>query len=293
MKRSMLFGVLAMFAVSAMSVQNLNAQNEVKTNQAAQQSINDPKAKEEQQVGNAEQSPVKGENGKVTNDTKLTNGGQVTTNGEEPPMRSVMNPQGQKEVSVQKEEKKDDVMDRTTGNNNLKKSRPKKVAKNQAMQDNTQSGVQKPNQNQQGKPGMKKPSKNETIKNEAQSSQAQENQHQDGYRNDTKKNKVNNHQKMPDGTQAGQAQQNQHQQGNDNPKPAIQKPGQNGKIKNNVQAGQAQDNQHQDGYSNDTKKNKTKPTLQKDEPKEQPNSVVRPRQKVNQGTSTGNNNGAL
>ena len=46
MKRSILFGVLAMFAVSALSIQNLNAQNEDdKTNNKSTQAIIEPKDK--------------------------------------------------------------------------------------------------------------------------------------------------------------------------------------------------------------------------------------------------------
>ena len=184
MKRSILFGILAMFAVSAVSVQNLNAQND-KVVKPAQQSINGGKPK--QVVNSSEQATTKDKDGKVITDTKVTNNPQASDNSQEPKMRNVMNPQGQKESSVKKTIKNSDSGEKTTGKSTLKKSRPKKVSKNEKMKDETQSGVQKPNQTQQG---------------------------------------------------------------NDN-----------------------------------------KPTLQKDEPKPQPNNVVRPRQKVKEGTASGNNNG--
>ena len=271
-----------MFAVSAMSVQNLNAQDD-KTVKPAQQSINDPKPK--QQVTNAEQATTKDNNGKVVNDTKLTSDPNVSDDSQEP-MRSVMKPQGQKENSVKKTVKKNDSGEKTTGKSTLKKSRPKKVSKNQKMKDETQSGVQKPNEAQQGnegKPSIKK-SKNETIKNETQSGVQKPDQNQQGNENDIKKNKINKNQKMPDGTQSGVQKPNQNQEGKES-KTTKNKVNNHQKMPDGTQSGVQKPNEAQQG--ND------KPTLQKDEPKPQPNNVVRPRQKVQEGNASGNNNGTM
>ena len=111
MKRSILFGVLAMFAVSALSVQNLNAQNEEKVGKTTQatskeqpksstNAINEPKDKPQA----SEEANTKGNSG-------------VQKDAQEPEMmRDMQKPQGEKNVSVQKEGKKQDVMDRTSQN---------------------------------------------------------------------------------------------------------------------------------------------------------------------------------
>ena len=186
MKRSILFGVLAMFAVSALSVQNLNAQN-VKVGKNAQ-AINEPKDKP------ADQATTKDESKSSTNainEPKAKPQASDESNAKEPAMRTMQNPNGEKNVAIQKDGKKQDVSDKTTGKKTIKKNRPKKVSKNEKMENNTKSGVAKPGQDQGNESNkIQKSGKNDKIENNSQSSQAKPEQGQ-GNENDTKKNKVN------------------------------------------------------------------------------------------------------
>ena len=243
-----------MFAVSALSVQNLNAQND-KVAKPAQQSINDPKPKANPQIDNEEHSPIKGENtGTVNNDAQKVNENQTK---ETEQFRDMQKPQGEKNATVQKQGKKQDVWEKTN-----KKSRPKKV-KNQKMKKETKSkDVNKDvdKDDNQGKetpkPGIVKP-KDDKIQKENNSKEVNKNENQ----------------------------------GKETPKPGIVKP-KDDKIQNDSQSKENKKDESSEGYGNDTQKNKAKTTLQKDEPKELPNSVARPKQKVKQGTQTQNKTNA-
>ena len=241
-----------MFAVSALSVQNLNAQN-VKVGKNAQ-AINEPKDKP------ADQATTKDESKSSTNainEPKAKPQASDESNAKEPAMRTMQNPNGEKNVAIQKDGKKQDVSDKTTGKKTIKKNRPKKVSKNEKMENNTKSGVAKPGQDQGNESNkIQKSGKNDKIENNSQSS-------------------------------VTKPEQGQGNEGN-----KIQKTGKNDKIENNSQSSQAKPEQGQ-GNENDTKKNKVNPKLQKSEPKPQPNSVPRPKpQQPKEGTGTNNNTGS-
>ena len=276
MKRSILFGALAMFAVSALSIQNVNAQDEKVGTQTTQsvskpdqdkpkiqnnekvkpatptnpsQSINDPKDKPT--VDNEEHSPIKGGDDPKSVDPKK--------DGQEPaPVRTSQADPGQKNTTVEKQSKKPEVWEKTN-----KKSRPKKVKNQKTKKDSNATEVNK-DDNAEGKdnkqPGMVKPGKNDKIHQKDSNSQ--------------------------------EANKNEKAEGKDNKQPGMVKPGKNDKMQNNSQSSENTNNKNSEGYSNDTKKNVVKPTLQKDEPKELPNSVARPKQKVKQGTQTQNKTNA-
>ena len=242
-----------MFAVSALSVQNLNAQNEETKSQSSTNAINKPKDKP-QDPTTTKIDPKSSTN--AINEPKVKPQASDESNAKEPAMRTMQNPNGEKDVTVQKVDKKQDVLDRTTGKKNIKKNRPKKVSKNEKMENNSQSGVAKPGQ-AQGNEGNKiqKPGKND---------------------------------KMENNTQSGVTKP---EQGQGNGGNKIQKPGKNDKIENNAQSGVTKPEQGQ-GNENDTKKNNVNPKLKKSEPKPQPNSVPRPKQqKSKEGTGTQNNEG--
>ena len=119
MKRSILFGVLAMFAVSAVSVQNLNAQNDVKVNTKSTQAINEPKDKP-QDNGAKALAP--------------------SSNNQNPSMRAAQNPKGHKDVKAEK---------------NNKPSTPKMV-KDKKMKNDAKADQKQEGQKKQGKDGFQK-----------------------------------------------------------------------------------------------------------------------------------------
>ena len=195
-----------MFALSALSIQNVNAQDNEKVNQTTQsvskpdqdkpqiqnnekvkpatptnpsQSINDPKDKPN--VDNEEHSPIKGGNDPKSVDPKK--------DGQEPaPVRTSQADPGQKNTTVEKQSKKPEVWEKTN-----KKSRPKKVKNQKTKKDSNATEVNK-DDNAEGKdnkqPGMVKPGKNDKIQNNSQSSENTNNKNSEGYSNDTKKNKT-------------------------------------------------------------------------------------------------------
>lgn len=261
-----------MFALSALSIQNVNAQDDEKvgtqTTQSVvkpdqdkpqiqntekvkpatptnpSQSINDPKDKPK--VDNEEHSPIKGGNDPKNVDPKK--------DGQEPAPKAIQNQQqDKKEPTVVKQDKKQDVLGKTN-----KKSRPKKV-KNQKMKNENNGQEVNNDENSQGKdnkkPGMVKPGKDDKIKKDSNSKEVNK---------------------------------NENTQGKENQKPGMVKPN-NDKIQNNSQSSENTNNKNSEGYSNDTKKNKTNPKFQK-EGKDQLNSVARPKQKVSQDTQTQNQN---
>ena len=180
-----------MFAVSALSVQNLNAQNEEKkSSQSTTNAINEPKDKPADPTTTKVQPKTQSSTNAI-NEPKVKPQASDDANTKEPAMRTMQNPKGEKDVTVQKVDKKQDVLDKTTGKKTIKKNRPKKMTKNQKMQDNTQSGVTKPEQgkgNESNK--IQKPSKNDKMENNTQSGVTKPEQGQ-GNENDTKKNVVN------------------------------------------------------------------------------------------------------
>ena len=193
MKRSMLFGVLAMFAVSALSVQNLNAQNDEKQSNNGKQTPGvtlqqQPKtdananATEALNPSKPKPSPVKEDNTTAKVDDK--NGQTPQKDAQEPAMRA-MQPQ-QKEIQAKKEDKKNTPMIKTN-----KKNRPKKTKyngekiKNDAAVDNKEPN-EKPNPNV--KPENVKPSKPQMTKDKGAK-----------IKNDAKPNKQEANQNASDG----------------------------------------------------------------------------------------------
>ena len=92
---------------------------------------------------------------------------------------------------------------------------------------------------------------------------------------------------MENNAQVNEQNANQNAQGNE--KPGIVKPGKNDKMENNAQASEVEANQKKEGYYNANNKNDN-PALKKDEPQDPINNVVRPKEKVSEGTGTQNNN---
>ena len=148
MKRSILFGVLAMFAVSALSVQNLNAQNEEKNSQSSTTAINESKPKDKTLV-NEEQSPMKDSQkptGKVTKIAK-----DQKDNDQEPKMREAQKPQGQQNNAKADKKDSNKPVDRT--NKNIS---PKKVKNNgEGVKNDSKSNKKEGNQEAQSESANK------------------------------------------------------------------------------------------------------------------------------------------
>ena len=183
-----------MFAVSALSVQNLNAQNDEKQSNNGKQTsgVNlqqQPKtdananATEALNPSKPKPSPVKEDNTNAKVDDK--NGQTPQKDAQEPAMRA-MQPQ-QKEIQAKKEDKKNTPMIKTN-----KKNRPKKTKyngekiKNDAAVDNKEPN-EKPNPNVKPEPNVK-PSKPQMTKDKGAK-----------IKNDAKPNKQEANQNASDG----------------------------------------------------------------------------------------------
>ena len=271
MKRSMLFGVLAMFAVSALSVQNLNAQNDEKQSNNGKQTPGvtlqqQPKtdananATEALNPSKPKPSPVKEDNTTAKVDDK--NGQTPQKDAQEPAMRA-MQPQ-QKEIQAKKEDKKNTPMIKTN-----KKNRPKKTKyngekiKNDAAVDNKEPN-EKPNPNV--KPENVKPSKPQMTKDKGA--------------------------KIKNDATVDKKEPNEKPNPNVKPEPNVKpsKPqmtkDKGAKIKNDAKPNKQEANQNaSDGKSKvnvTTDSNKT----------EQPNSVIGPKIKTQTDTKNGGKKGA-
>lgn len=158
MKRSMLFGVLAIFAVSAMSVQNLNAQNDVKVNKTTQ-AINEPKPKPQANQANSDESTAK-------KSSEINSNAQIQKdNSQEPMTRSMQEPQGSKNELKAEQKNKNKSLDRTNKN---QRPKMKKANKGEKIKNNIKTDNKDPKENPSGtNPKMKKYD-GEKIKNNAQ-----------------------------------------------------------------------------------------------------------------------------
>ena len=259
MKRSILFGVLAMFAVSALSIQNLNAQNEDdKTNNNSTQAIIQPKDKPQD---NGEKTIKKdGDNKKPTqaiNETKPKPQVDASKDADK------NSQDGKKDGTIQKEDPKAPAMRSANpnGKNDVKANktdkpkRPKlikeKKAKNDAKAEEKKAGEKQQGNEvfikKDGKPSSKhKMVKDQKAKNDAKVSEKKDDQNANG-----------------NGKKAG-----------------MVKPG---KAEDKVQSGVGKENSNQ---------KEVDPTS-KNEPSAPINNVVRPKQKVKEGTGKQNNNGTL
>jgi hypothetical protein len=268
MKRSILFGVLAMFAVSALSVQNLNAQNVKTADKPAvnpTQAINEPKEKPKNP------SAIKGSNTTVTVNPTAKDEPAKTA------VRTAQNPKGQKDIKTNKPQKP---------------GKPK-IVKDKKMKDDAKADQKQEGQKMQGKDGFQKknykPSKPKMVKDKKMKNDGKANEQkvdQNGQGNEQKPAIVKPG-KIENNAQVNEQNANQNAQGKE--KPGIVKPG---KIENNAQASEVKENQKQEGNYNANKKNNN-PTLKKDEPQDPINNVVRPKEKVSEGTGTQNNNGTM
>ena len=250
-----------MFAVSAMSVQNVNAQDDVKVNTKSTQAVNEPKDKPQ-------------DNGAKT----LT----PSSNNQKPTMRAAQNPKGHNDVKAEK----------------TNKSSKPKIVKDKNMKNDAKADQKKDDQKKQGKEAVfekkdHKPSKPQIVKdkktnNNAQSAQQNANQNAQGKEQKPAIVKPNANDKIENNAQSAQQNANQNVQGKE--KPSIVKPNANDKIENNVQANEVKDDQNKEGYYNANNKN-VDPTVKKENIDEPQNNVVRPKEKVGEGTGTQNNNG--
>ena len=281
MKRSILFGVLAMFAVSALSVQNVNAQDETTTKKP---SVEKP------QINTTEQAPAN-KDGKSTNainepkekpspikvDEGKTTDGKVDGKNQEPQsMRDMQKPQGEKNTAVQKSAKKSKVVEKTN-----KKSSPKKI-KSTKMKNDAKPSVNsetEKNQGKEGKPAMKKET---TMKSDAKQEVNTENKKDDNNGKPAMKKETT----MKNDAKPSVNSETEKKQGKEN-KPAMKK---ETTMKNDAKQGVKTENKKENGSDKDQQLNKSK-KLQKQDVPEKPNSVVGPKMKVEQGTSTENTNG--
>ena len=274
MKRSILFGVLAMFAVSALSVQNLNAQNVKPADKPAvnpTQAINGPKDKPK------DPSAIKGSNEKVVVNPTAKDEPAETA------MRAAQNPKGQKDLKTDKPKQP---------------SKPK-IVKDKKMKNDAKADQKKEGQKKQGKEGVfekkdhktSKPKivKDKKMKNDGKANEQKVDQNNQGKEQKPAIVKPGKNDKIENNAQGKEQKVDQNAEGKDQ-KPAIVKPGANGKIENNSQAVEVKDDQKKEGNYNANNKNDN-PNLKKDESQDPINNVVRPKEKVGEGTGTQNNNG--
>ena len=158
-----------MFAVSALSVQNLNAQNEEKNSQSSTTAINESKPKDKTQV-NEEQSPMKDSQkptGKVTKIAK-----DQKDNDQEPKMREAQKPQGQQNNAKADKKDSNKPVDRT--NKNIS---PKKIKNNGESVKNDAKSDKKDKEDPKVNPKPKKVKNNgEGVKNDSKSNKKEGNQ---------------------------------------------------------------------------------------------------------------------
>jgi hypothetical protein len=287
MKKSILFGVLAMFAVSALGVQNVNAQNGDTIKNGVNQKITPDKEnpiqpqqasqkitldKEKPQLPPKEEQATTKGNGepkKLSNKTASDPNIGKNKPQDEPKLKALQkDPKQQNDVQVEKKDT-NKPMDYTNKKSNSKMLKYKKGEK---VQNDVEAGNAKKNDEGTGNETIKKGS--ERVPNNAKVEKKDVNQNQNSGKETIKKGS----ERVPNNVNVEKKDANKNSKYDGTLKSKKAKKG-SGRVPNNAKIDKKDANQN--NQSDGTLKKKTLPS--------KPNSQVKPKDKPKENTEQNNN----